>query len=289
MQNTFKNKVVVITVNLNGEKDTEECVQSILQQNYEDFSLLIVDNGSKKESFEYLQKRFPEINIIRLEKNLGFTGGYNKGIEFAKESGAKYAVLLNNDTKVDKNWLSELVKEAEKDSKVVIVGSKSYFMDEPNVIQSAGLGYEPKGASFFDRGRGEKDNGQLDKVEEVVAVSGVSMLISLSLPEEFIYFDKDFFAYCEDVEICLRAKRAGYKIIYNPKSILWHKVSITSNKIEGLKVYYGVRNRLKVLKKYYGFGTFLFAYLRSWVREFLNLFTFNKTLILNHFKALIKI
>ncbi len=284
-----KEKVIVTVLNYNEEDYTEACVNSLKKQSYKDFEIVVVDNASKEEGLARLKKNLKGVKLIENEKNTGFVGGYNTGIEYSKKNGAKYAVIVNNDTVVDKDWLTELVKIAEKDSKVGIVGSKALFLGERNTVQSAGIGFNKAIAFYYDRGFGEKDLGQYDKQEELIAVSGVSMLINLAMGEELIYFDKDFFMYMEDIDLCERVGRAGYKIIYNPRSILEHKFSLTANKVSGLKTYYGVRNRLRVLKRYHSFLTYFVAYMRAMVRGFLNLFTFNPTLIISHFKALVTV
>ncbi|HEC64580.1 MAG TPA: glycosyltransferase family 2 protein [bacterium] len=284
MKNT---KTYVVILNWNGEKDTEKCVLSMKKLKAKNFEIVIVDNNSEPKSVNYLRERFPKIKIIENTKNLGFAGGNNVGIRFAKENRADYAIILNNDTKVKKGWLKGLLDTVESDVQIGIVGSKAMFMGSKGVIQTAGI--IRKGDYYEDRGFGEKDEGQFDVEMELDAVSGVSMLINLSMPEELIYFDEKFFMYSEDIELCLRVQKHDYKVMYAPKSVFLHKFSASSDKVSGLKVYYGLRNKLRVIRKYHSFSEFTLSYLKGWARGFLNIFTFDGTLIFNHFKALLTV
>ena len=279
-------KVIVTTVNFNLEEDTIKCVNSLLRQDYKNYEIVVVDNGSERESYERLRSKFKNIKFLRNEENLGFTGGYNTGIRYAKNAGARYVLIINNDTLADKNYISELVKVAVTDKKIGIVGCKALFMGERDKIQTAGILFDEKAVFYLDRGLGEKDNGQYDKAEEMI-VSGVSMLINLSMPGELIYFDDSLKFYYEDVDICERVRRAGYKIMYNPKAVLEHRFSATANKVSGLKAYYGWRNHLRVIRKYHSFSTYLITLVKAWLRGVKFLFSFDKVLISNYFKALL--
>lgn len=135
----MKEKLVyLIVLNWNGWKDTVECIDSCLKLTYTNFRILIVDNGSTDNSESILRECFPSVEFIQTGENLGFAGGNNVGIRYALEQGAVYVWLLNNDTVVDSKALDELLKVAESDDKIGIVGSKIYYYDKPDILWFAG-------------------------------------------------------------------------------------------------------------------------------------------------------
>lgn len=282
-------KVFVVTVNLDGERETEECVRSLLKQDYKNFEIIIVDNGSRPTSVRYLKRKLPKTRIIETGQNLGFAGGFNTGIRFAKKNGGRYVAIINNDTATDSNWLKELVKVAEKNAEVGIVCPKVFFYKHNKTLQTVGIEYKKGSSLFQERGYGEIDKGQYDEDKEVDAACGVSFLINLNLPLSLVLFDEKLFLYYEDIDLSLRMKKAGYKILYAYKSSLRHKLSVTVNKLPGIKIYYSVRNRLRIVKRYFSFAFFLWVYLKAWARGLVNLFTFNGSLIKNYFRALLTV
>ena len=125
----------VVIINMNGKHFLPACLESLMRQSYNDFEIIMVDNGSTDESVEFVRENFPSIKILALEKNFGFGGGNNLGINASK---GKYVALLNNDTEVDAFWLEELVKAIKTDPKIAMCASKLVFADNPMVVDSAG-------------------------------------------------------------------------------------------------------------------------------------------------------
>lgn len=192
--------------------------------------------------------------LIKNKKNYGFTGGNNIGMKFALSVlNPDYVLLLNNDTVVEKDFLKELVKVAESDEKIGIVGPKIYYYDyngKSNVIDFAG-------AYLILWRCGEKrhcfrkvDKGQCDKILEVDKVEGSCMLIKSEITTNVGLFDEKFFAYWEEVDLCVRAKKEGYKLVYVPKAKIWHKIASSSGGVLSVfYVYHMTRNRFWFLIK----------------------------------------
>lgn len=244
-------EIYIIILNWNGWQDTVECVESCRKLNYPNFRILIVDNGSTDCSEAILRERFPDIEIISTGENLGFAGGNNFGIKYVIKKGADYIWLLNNDTIVNAETLSALVEIANLDRKIGIVGSKIYYFDNPTKIWFAG-GYINWDLGITEHfGIKEFDRGQYEVIKEVDFITGCSLLIKKEVIEKIGLMEEDYFLYYEDVEWCIRAQRAGYKTVYVPKSMLWHKVSASGGGTESpLVLYYNCRNSMFFYKRY---------------------------------------
>lgn len=241
-------KVAIIIVNWNGKKFLKNCLNSIFKQTYKNFDVYFVDNGSIDESSKYVKENFLKVKIIQLDKNYGFAKGNNEGIKEAfKDKKVEYIVCLNNDTIVDKNWLKELVKTAEKDKKIGIVQSK--VMLNYNFIQSAGV-MASDDLLFVHRGFGGKKK-DYSKVTEIFIAYGASFLIKKETLNKIGLFDEMYFAYQEEVDLAIRARMQGYKIFYSAKSIVLHLHSQTLSALSYTKAFYNTRNMIYNLIKHY--------------------------------------
>jgi len=210
------------------------------------YEIILVDNGSRDGSIDYVKREFPEVKILRLNRNYGFAEGNNKGV---KKARGKYIVFLNNDTRVDKDWLRALVESAERNKKAAICTSKVLDFNKTNILQYAGGYLDILGSSYF-RGLGEKDNGQYNKEEEINNAFGCSMLIKREVLDKLEYcFDPRFFLYYEETDLCWRVKLLGYKVIYVPNSVVYHKGAATSSKIKDEALFYLYRNKFWTFKK----------------------------------------
>jgi len=238
--------VSIIILNYNGLNDLKECIDSLYNLSYKNFELILVDNNSQDKSVELIRKNYREVKIIQLDKNYGYSKGNNIGVRQAR---GKYIVLLNMDTVVDKNWLSELVKVAEQSKNIGIVGSKNYYYDDRTKI-SFGIGLCNKLGNPKIIGLNKKDNILVNTQTECFFVCGASLLLKRELYEKIELFDPAYFAYYEDVDLCWRAWISSYKVIYAPKSYLYHKIGVSFKDI--LKKKYWVRkNRLRSILKNY--------------------------------------
>ena len=244
-----KKNVHIIVLNWNGKDDTIECVESLQEINYDNYKIIVVDNGSEDDSVFEIKKNFPRIKIIENKKNLGFAGGNNIGMKYAMENEADYVLLINNDTTVDENFLTELVKIGESNKKIGALGSKIYFHSEPNRIWFAGGKVNWLKNKGTHLGLDEIDNGQYNKISEVDYLTGCCLLVKREVIEKIGVLAEDYFLYYEDTDFSARVKNAGYKIMYVPKSKIYHKISRSTKPGSPSYIYYHVRNGLVMAKR----------------------------------------
>lgn len=253
--------VFVSILNFNGNSNTLDCIESLIKINTPGFKLtiLVIDNGSS-EKLNLKSKSLGniQIKVIRNEKNLGFSGGHNVGIKYALQDGADYVVILNNDTYVHENFLKELLKVAEENNENGILSPKIYFAPEFEYHKDRYLkselgkvfwyaGGEMNWANIigYHRGVDEVDKGQFNKTEETELATGCCMLIKREIIDKVGMFDNKYFLYYEDADLCLRAKNKSFKIIFVPKSVIWHKNAESAGGSGSLlQEYYITRNRL---------------------------------------------
>jgi GT2 family glycosyltransferase len=244
--------VSIIIVNYNGEHFLTRCLDSVLKTSYSDFEVIVVDNGSTDGSKGVLKSYtgHQKIKIIINKVNLGFAEGNNVGINVAS---GNFIVFLNNDTFVEPDWLTELVKVFWSDIKVGAAQSKLLLMDSPSCIDCAGNFSDFHGGTFA-RGLGEKDMGKYE-FDEIFTCKGASMIVSRQVIQEIGVFDTDFFTYYEDTDLCWRIRLAGYKIFYVPTSIVYHKgsgsIPMTGDGSFFFQIYLMKRNRITTLLKNY--------------------------------------
>jgi len=211
-------EVAILVLNYNGKTFLEECFNSLEKQTYLARDVYLVDNASVDGSVDYVRMRFPWVRIIAFEKNHGYGGAYNRAVAEIK---APYVLFLNNDIVADERWLETLVSAMESDQEAVAAGGKILFYAHRNVINSAGIKISPVGIGY-DVGFGERDRGQYDLKRYVAGVCGASMLVRTGAFREVDGFDEDYFLYGEDVDLCWRFLLQGYRIVYEPHSVLYH-------------------------------------------------------------------
>ena len=195
-----------------------------------------------------------KLRLILNEKNYGFAEGNNIGIRYAlKALNPDYILLLNNDTVVDRNFLTELVKVAESDERIGIAGPKIYYYGyrgRTDVINFAGGKLSIWRGQTSHIGIKEIDKGQYDKIREVDYVEGSCLLIKTNTLSKVGLLDPNYFVYWEENDLCIRCRRVGYRVIYVPKAKIWHKISSSSGKVSFYRIYYLTRNRFLFMKKY---------------------------------------
>jgi hypothetical protein len=243
-------KVIVIILNWNGKEDTIECLDSLKHITYPNYEILLVDNGSVDGSVECFRKLYPEIEIIENEENLGFAEGNNVALKEVVAKGSDYCLLLNNDTIVDSNFLFELVNVAENDKKIGIVGPTIFHYKNREKIQSAG------GKIYWKRGTAphytDRDNRKeiISRTRDVDYIMGCALLAKTKLVGDIGYLKKEYFAYWEEVDWCVRAHKAGYRIVHVPSSKIWHKGGATAKKTSGFFEYQMARNMFWFMKEH---------------------------------------
>ena len=240
----------IIIVNWNGYDHLATCLSSVFKQTYKNFEVIFIDNGSTDDSVEYVKQNFPQVRIMVSKKNHGFADGNNIGIGQAlKNPEIQYIATLNNDTEVDQDWLKQLITVVEQDERIGAVSSKILFFNQRNIIDSTGDFLLSGGLKVVARGYKQEDKGQFDKIEECFSARAGAALYRGQMLEEVClngeYFDSHYFAYIEDVDLSIRARFLGWKIMYAPKAIVYHKVAATTKEISYIfRRYRAGRNRL---------------------------------------------
>jgi len=244
-------RVCIIILNWNGLEDTIECLESLKRITYPEYEVIVVDNGSEGNDVEVLRERFGDyVHVIENDVNYGFAEGSNIGMRYALGTlDPDYVLLLNSDTLVDPDFLTELIKVAEGDSRIGIVGPKIRFYGQSNRIQSAGARINWWTGETSLAGCTKIDRGQFDKMKEVDWVSGCALLIKCETIEEIGLLYAGYFGYFEETEWCARCRKAGYKVVYVPAAKLWHKGRRTTEKVEGFRLYYMTRNQFLFMKR----------------------------------------
>lgn len=257
-------KVSIVILNWNGKQDTVECVESLKKVHYPKYDIILVDNGSFDGSADFLEKQYPYITIIKNKENLGFTGGNNVGIQKALDTGAEYILLLNNDTTVDQNLITGCLVPFLNNQEMGIVGPKVVYYSNPNNVWCAGCYYN----RFLGRGVMYGTFSKKKDFEKEAIVDWISFCVVMVKREVFEsigLLDNDFFSSYEDLDFCLRAKKAGYISAYTPKTIVKHKIAQDWGGLDNpLYIYYQVRNALLCMKKnrsFFGFMVFFNTYL----------------------------
>jgi GT2 family glycosyltransferase len=243
-----KPSVSVVIPNLNGADLLPTCLASLEGQSFKDFEVIVVDNGSTDGSVNLVKHDFPWVTtVIENPVNRGFAKACNQGIEAS--AGGDIA-LLNNDTEAHPSWLSELVKAAESHPDAGMFACKTLFFDRRDVIDTAGHLIYPDG---LNRGRGrlEMDKGQYDLKTDVFFPSGCAALFRRKMLDEIGLFDEHHFAYGDDTDIGFRGRFAGWKCLFVPGALVFHRYSATTGEYSPLKVFLVERNRIWIVWKYF--------------------------------------
>ncbi len=238
--------VSIIVVNYNGKRHLETCINSLQNIAYPRYEILLVDNASNDDSVDFVRNNFPQVKIIKNKANLGYAEANNIG---AKESKGKYLVFLNNDIKAEPNFLNELITEMEKDSSIGMCQGKVFLMDNPKNLDSIGT-YFTSAGFLRHIGLKEEDRGQYDQKREIFSPKGVCIVINRNLFEKIEGFDNDFFVYFEESDLAWKVWLAGYRVLYIPQSVIYHKVAATSLTFPFFFIqYHSYKNRMCSLVK----------------------------------------
>lgn len=235
----------MVIPNWNGVEFLKACLPALQRQTFDDFEIIVVDNGSRDDSVRMIESDYPSVRLIELPDNIGFAAACNRGIQAAH---GRYIALLNNDTEADPGWLEALYLAAAQDEKTGMVASKILLNLETREIDSVGMMVYGDGIGR-QRGRGRIDDGSFDRVEEVLYPSACAALYKREMFDDIGLFDEDFFLYCEDTDIGLRAQRAGWKAVFAPEAVVLHKYSLTGGGYSLFKAMHVERNRMWVCVK----------------------------------------
>jgi GT2 family glycosyltransferase len=248
---------VSVILNTNRRDDTLACLDSLAHSTYSPHTSLVVNGLSTDGSFEAIQQAHPATPILPLADNRGYAGGNNAGLLWALDHGADWALVLNEDTVLAADCIARLVENGESDPRIGIVGPMVYHFDEPDVIQTAG-GMLGRSWSAGLLANNEPDKGQFREPHEVEWISGCAMLLRRSLLEQVGCFDERFFIYWEEIDLCVRARQAGWRLMHVPGAKLWHKGVNRNYRPAPRVTYYTTRNHFLLLQKNHApLGTWL--------------------------------
>ena len=237
--------VTVIIPNWNGAHHLPTCLQSLRSQTLREFEVIVADNGSIDGSLELLARDYPEVQVLALGENRGFAGACNAAIRAARGT---YVALLNNDAEADPGWLSEVVAAFQRHPEAGLVASKMLLFDRRDTFNTAGDFYRVDGIPG-NRGVWQKDEGQYEREEAVFSACGGSAAYRRTMLDQLGLLDEDFFFSCEDVDLAWRAQLAGWRCVYVPRAIVYHKLSATGGGTTAS--FYDGRNFIYLLVKDY--------------------------------------
>ncbi len=248
MENYKKNLISFVVLNWNGIDDTLLCLDSIRKQDYQDYEIIVVDNGSSKTQKDKL-KEVSDITLIDLPENTGFTGGQ---IHALKVAHGEYVALINNDSVIDKSWSKKATESINKHKNIAVVGGRAYSWNDD-------LGYKKLDEKnpFYSYQVVSLTTGHTTTLQtgnettQVNSISGSAVLIKRSVISKIGYFDNRFFAYYEETDLFARMKRAGYKIMYSPDLKTWHKIAQSTKSMPKFYLYHMHRNRFVFATKNY--------------------------------------
>lgn len=244
--------VVIILVNFNGSDDTIDCIISLNGLTYKNYEIVVVDNCSSDDSIEDLEraKAIYHFTLLKSNENKGFSTGNNIGIRYALEHNADYIWILNNDTLVEPGALEKLLTGFTYDKKCGITIGKIFFEQNRNIVWYAGGAFDPWTArtEHWNYGRIETSK---QSICNVTFATGCCMLVSRQAIEKVGLFDEDYFLYEEDVDYSYRMTTQGYKMVYVPEAVIFHKVSASTGQASSVSQYYSIRNKYLLIRKYF--------------------------------------
>ncbi len=270
---TPEKKVAVILVNWNSFDVTNDCIHSLRQCTYTNFTIIVIDNGSTDGSADQLAQLHTGIQLIRAGSNLGFTGGNNLGLRYSIDNGFEYSLLLNNDTFVEPDFLSPLVTELNQNERIGVVQPRIMFNHDRGLIWNAGSYFNPVFGFTYTRSVNKPMNAEADLAKDVDWVTGCAFVVRNSILLQTGLLADNLFIYDEDVDLSFRISRLGYRLRYCPASVIYH-IAGASNKVktkgkEGfvnpIVHYLNTRNRIWLLKKhipwYFAPSAFIYNFL----------------------------
>ncbi len=243
-----KQTLTIIIPNWNGEKYLEKCLDSIASSRYETLEIIVVDNGSTNPIINLELKKCHYVKVINLQDNLGFSAAVNIGIKQAK---GEYIAILNNDTELSPDWVENVISVFEKNSEAMFITSKIRSFANRDLLDDVGDVILPSG-KVYKLGNSERDSGQYNELCLVFGASGCASVYRREFFEKVGFFDEDFFAYLEDIDLSFRASLLGYRCLYVPNAVVYHIGSATTgSRYNKFTVFHHAQNTINVIVKNY--------------------------------------
>jgi GT2 family glycosyltransferase len=241
--------VITVILNTNRRDDTLATLESLAKSSYTNHKVILLDNASTDGSVETIRSQFPQVQIIKLEENLGYAGNNNVGISAAMDQGADWVFVLNEDTIVDPDCIGMMIDAAGDYPDAGILGPLVYHFNEPEVIQTAGGQIDPHWETHH-LGQNQLDKGQFVGVREVDFISGCAILVKRQVIEQIGAIDHRFFYYWEETDWCMRARENNWKVYCVSQAHLWHKGVQRDYRPSANVTYYATRNRFLFLQNH---------------------------------------
>lgn len=231
-------EISIIIANWNGRQFLPDCLSSLRQQTFRDFEIIFVDNASTDDSVDFVRAHFPELKIVALESNCGFSGGNIAGYEHAS---GETIVLLNNDTEAHPGWLEAIHRASREFSTAGSFASKMMYYNDRTRIENCGFQIDSAGIAA-ELGRDELDGPNWEASREIFGACGGAVAYRRSMLEQIGFLDRDFFMIYEDVDLSFRAQLSGFRCVYVPRAVVYHHYRSTIKKRPALQVFYSQRN-----------------------------------------------
>jgi hypothetical protein len=242
-------KLGIVILHFNRAETTISCLQAVMVSDYRNYEVVIVDNGSKNDSVDFIRSQYPDQVILETGENLGYAGGNNYGIRYFLEKDIDYVLILNDDAILAPDTLSLLSLAAEDHPRAGFLAPIVLMKEQPEVIFSVGMRFNEV-FNPIHNGLGEVNQGQYSQILQMDALTGSALLVSRQVIEKIGMLDERFFLYFEEVDWCYRGKQAGFEIIAIPQAHVWHPDTRVRDENSILLSYYLTRNSLYFLKKH---------------------------------------
>ena len=269
-------KISVVILNYNGEKLLPQFLPSVIQHS-KNATVIVADNASTDQSLKILQENFSTVQVIKLDRNYGFCGGYNRAL---RQVDAQYYVLLNSDVEVSAGWLDPLVTLLDSNPSIAAVQPKILAHHQKDHFEYAGAGggFIDSFGYPFCRGRlfndTEKDTGQYNDTREVFWATGACMMVRSKVYQELGGLDEDFFAHMEEIDLCWKIQRAGLQVFYCGDSQVYHVGAGTLSRSNPRKTYFNFRNGLSLIYKHWNSRALLFRLPLRFLLDYVAAFKF---------------
>jgi len=263
-------KVIVLILSFNNKHLLDDSVSSYLANDYPNFDVVVIDNGSTDGTRQYVREKWPEAFVLRTEKNLGYSGGFNFGLDFAfNQHQADYVLITNNDVKADSKVISSFLKTASKNNSIGFVTGKVFYFEKPDTLQSVGYIENPRTGEVHHRGQNLKDCADFNMDVPLNSSDDIFMLVKKDVYDSVGGYNPDFLFQCEQWDWQERAKQENFLVFFCAKAVIWHKESMTIGKSSPFKLYYDVRNTMLVIYIHKTRKQFLLYFWKSFKQNFI--------------------